>query len=215
MALLSQFGSRYAFLGVAVAGLTGIGSLAAGLLPWNWSISGTISSHRKRDWEHPLRVQILDTLDSNPGICYRRLQRNLDVANGTLRHHLDVLQAQRTVTTMPVNGRTCYYAGAPSQLEIIRHMHIEDEKAAQMMPVGLSQVQREVVTRLVQEPLPQSQAALARDISRSRASVNSAILVLRRRGILSCHDLDLADHLIGLRTGTLDYEWIDERKVAA
>ena len=215
MALLSQFGSRYAFLGVAVAGLTGIGSLAAGLLPWNWSISGTISSHRKRDWEHPLRVQILDTLDSNPGICYRRLQRNLDVANGTLRHHLDVLQAQRTVTTMPVNGRTCYYAGAPSQLEIIRHMHIEDEEAAQMMPVGLSQVQREVVTRLVQEPLPQSHAALARDISRSRASVNSAILVLRRRGILSCHVLDLADHLIGLRTGTLDYEWIDERKVAA
>ena len=215
MALLSQFGSRYAFLGTAVVGLTGIGSLASGLLPWNWSISGTISSPRQRDWEHPLRVQILDTLDSSPGICYRRLQRNLNVANGTLRHHLDVLQAQRTVTTMPVNGRTCYYAGAPSQLEIIRHMHIEDEKAAEMMPVGLSQVQREVVTRLVQEPLPQSQASLARDISRSRASVNSAVLVLRRRGILSCSILDLADHLIGLRTGTLDYEWIDERKVAA
>ena len=215
MALLSQFGSRYAFLGAAVAGLTGIGSPASGLLPWNWSISGAISSHRQRDWEHPLRVQILDTLGSNPGICYRRLQRNLNVANGTLRHHLDVLQTQRTVTTMPVNGRTCYYAGAPSQLEIIRHMQIEDEKAAEMMPVGLSQVQREVVTRLVQEPLPQSQASLARDISRSRASVNSAVLVLRRRGILSCSNLDLADHLIGLRTGTLDYEWIDERKVAA
>jgi len=215
MALLSQFGSRYAFLGAAVVGLTGIGSLASGLLPWNWSISGTISSQRQRDWEHPLRVQILDTLDSNPGICYRRLQRNLNVANGTLRHHLDVLRTQRTVTTMPVNGRTCYYAGAPSQLEIIRHMHIEDERAAEMMPVGLSQVQREVVTRLVQEPLPQSQASLARDISRSRASVNSAVLVLRRRGILSCNVLDLADHLIGLRTGTLDYEWIDERKVAA
>ena len=215
MALLSQFGSRYALLGVAVAGLTGIGSLATGLLPWNWSISGTISSHRQREWEHPLRVQILDTLDSNPGICYRRLQRNLNVANGTLRHHLDVLQAQRTVTTMPVNGRTCYYAGAPSQLEIIRHMHIGDERAAEMMPVGLSQVQREVVTRLVQEPLPKSQASLARDINRSRASVNSAVLVLRRRGILSSLDLDLADHLIGLRTGTLDYEWIDERKVAA
>lgn len=215
MALLSQFGSRNAVLITAVAGLTGVGSLAAGILPWNWTISGTINSHLRRDWEHPLRVQILDTLDTNPGICYRRLQRNLDVANGTLRHHLDVLQAQRTVTTMPVNGRTCYYAGAPSQLEIIRHMHIGDEEAAQMIPVGLSRVQREVVTRLVQEPLPQSQASLARDISRSRASVNSAVLVLRRRGILSCHDLDLAEHLIGLRTGTLDYEWIDERKVAA
>ncbi len=215
MALLSQFSTRYSVIGAAVAGITGIGALAAGVLPWNWSISGTISSHRQREWEHPLRVQILDTLDSNPGICYRRLQKNLDVANGTLRHHLDVLQSQRTVTTMPVNGRTCYYAGAPSQLEIIRHMHIEDERAAQMMPVGLSQVQREVVTRLVQEPLPESQASLARDINRSRASVNSAVLVLRRRGVLSSHHLDLADHLIGLRTGTLDYEWIDERKIAA
>ena len=215
MALLSQWSNRHAVLGVAIAGLTGIGSIATGLLPWNWSVSATISSPRSRDWEHPLRRQNLETLDSNPGICYRRLQKNLEVANGTLRHHLEVLKSQRTVTTMPVNGRTCYYAGAPSQLEIIRHMHIEDERAAQMMPVGLSQVQREVVTRLVQDPLPQSQASLARDINRSRASVNSAVLVLRRRGILSNQNLDLADHLIGLRTGVLDYEWIDERKVAA
>ncbi|MBT4059663.1 MAG: winged helix-turn-helix transcriptional regulator [Euryarchaeota archaeon] len=215
MALLKQIGSRHALLGVAVAGLTGIGSLATGFLPWNWSISGTISSSHSREWEHPLRRRILTTLESNPGICYRRLQKNLDVANGTLRHHLDVLQTQRTVTTMPVNGRTCYYAGAPSQIEILRDMKVEDEKAAEMLPVGLSQVQREVVTRLVQDPLPQSQASLARDISRSRASVNSAILVLRRRGILSCKNLDLADHLHGLRTGTLDYEWIDERPIAA
>jgi predicted transcriptional regulator len=215
MALLNQLGGRHALIGVAVAGLTGFGSLATSIFPWNWSISGTISSSHNRSWEHPLRSKILDALDSKPGICYRQLQRNLNVANGTLRHHLDVLQTQKTVTTIPVNGRTCYYAGAPSQIEILRDMNVEDDKAAEMLPVGLSQVQREVVTRLVQDPLPKSQASLARDISRSRASVNSAVLVLRRRGILSTQYLDLAEHLHGLRTGTLDYEWIDERPIAS
>lgn len=215
MALLKQFGSRHALVGIAVASLTGLGSLATGIMPWNWSASGAIASRPSNDWEHPLRRRILDTLECNPGICYRRLQKNLEVANGTLRHHLDVLHTQKTVTTMSVNGRTCYYAGAPSQIEILRDLKIEDEKAAEMLPVGLSQVQREVVTRLVQEPLPQSQASMARDLSRSRASVNSAVLVLRRRGILNCNKLDLADHLHGLKTGALDYEWIDERPVAA
>tara|TARA_A100001037_G_scaffold287835_1_gene297795 strand:+ start:787 stop:1434 length:648 start_codon:yes stop_codon:yes gene_type:complete len=215
MALLEQFGGRHALIAAGVAGLAGIGSLAVAAMPWNWFASGTISSPRRNAWEHPLRSRILNTLESNPGICYRQLQRQLEVANGTLRHHLDVLQGQRTVTTMAVNGRTCYYAGAPSQLEILRDMKVGDSRAAEMLPVGLSAVQREVVSRLAQEPLPPSQASLARDVGRSRASVNSAVLVLRRRGILANHKLDLADHLQGLRTGTLDYEWIDERSVAA
>lgn len=215
MALLQQFGGRHAIVGAVVAGVSGLGSLAVAAMPWNWFASGTITSSHHHRWEHPLRKRILTTLESNPGICYRNLQRTLDVANGTLRHHLDVLHSQHTVTTMAVNGRTCYYAGAPSQIEIVRHMEVCDEKAAEMMPTGLSAVQREVVSRLVQEPLPPSQASLARDINRSRASVNSAVMVLRRRGILACNHLDLADHLHGLRTGTLDYEWMDERQVAA
>ena len=215
MALLQQWGKNGGLLSLGFAGLAGFGTLAVGFLPWNWSITGTISSPRIPDWEHPLRKRILETLSTRPGICYRQLQKRLEVANGTLRHHLDVLQNQRTVTTMAVNGRTCYYAGAPSQLEVVRHMNIKDEKAAQIMPVGLSQVQKEVVTRLVQEPLPPSQAAMARDLNRSRASVNSAVLVLRRRGVLNSNRLDLASHLHGLRTGKLDYEWLDDRQVTA
>ncbi len=215
MALLQQFGGRHALFGVVVAGVSGIGAIASAALPWNWFASGTITSSHHHRWEHPLRARILSTLENSPGICYRNLQRSLQVANGTLRHHLDVLQSQHTVTTMSVNGRTCYYAGAPSQIEVVRHMQVGDEKAAEMLPTGLSQVQREVVTRLVQDPLPATQASLARDINRSRASVNSAIMVLRRRGILACNHLDLADHLHGLRTGSLDYEWIDERQIAA
>ena len=215
MALLQQWGKNGGLLSLGIAGLSGFGTLAVGFMPWNWSITGTISSPRIPDWEHPLRRRILEALSCQPGICYRQLQKRLDVANGTLRHHLDVLQMQSTVTTMGVNGRTCYYAGAPSQLEVVRHMNVRDDQAAEMLPVGLSQVQKEVVTRLVQEPLPPSQAAMARDLNRSRASVNSAVLVLRRRGVLDSNRLDLGTHLIGLRTGKLDYEWLDERSVAA
>jgi hypothetical protein len=56
---------------------------------------------------------------------------------------------------------------------------------------------------------------MARDLKRSRASVNSAVLVLRRRGVLNSNRLDLASHLHGLRTGKLDYEWLDDRQVVA
>ena len=214
MALLQQWRENHPMLGLGVAGLTagiaGIGVFANSLLPWNWAVRGAISAPHIAEWEHPLRRRILETLAINPGLCYRRLQGRLDVANGTLRHHLDVLVSQRTLTIFPVNGRSCYYAGAPSQLEIIKHLGVEDSRAAELLPVGLSQVQREVVARLVRDPLPQSQASMSRDLGRSRASVNSAVQVLRRRGILASSRLDLASHLQGLKTGRLDYEWLDE-----
>ena len=214
MALLQQWRENHPMLGAGVAGLTagitGLGLFANSLLPWNWVVRGAISSPHISEWEHPLRRRIIETLALNPGLCYRRLQSRLNAANGTLRHHLDVLVTQRTITIIPVNGRSCYYAGAPSQLEIVKHLNIEDERAAELLPVGLSQVQREVVARLVQDPLPPSQASMARDLGRSRASVNSALQVLRRRGIVASSRLDLAAHLQGLRTGALDYEWLDE-----
>ena len=73
----------------------------------------------------------------------------MDAANGTLRHHLRVLISERSVTVVPVNGRTCYYAGAPAQVEILEGTGVTDQAtAAAMLPVGLSDVQRKIVTRL-------------------------------------------------------------------
>ena len=98
---------------------------------------GTLAAPRDHAWEHPLRKRILNTLERSPGIHYRELQRQLDAANGTLRHHLDVLIKERTVTIMPVNGRTCYYAGAPAQVEILAGSGVTDQsRAAEMLPVG-------------------------------------------------------------------------------
>ena len=172
---------------------------------------GTLSAPRE-NWEHPVRARIMSTLNRSPGIHFRELQRRLDAANGTLRHHLDVLVAEKSVTTMSVNGRTCYYAGAPAQVEIIIGTGVTDDaRAASMLPVGLSELQQAVVARLTRSDAPRSQAALARDLGRSRSAVHSAVGVLRTRGIVTDGDLCLADHLHGLRTSRLEYNWLDLR----
>ncbi len=213
MALLEQWRSKRSWffdgLAVIAGGVMGLGGLLPMLVPVS---EGTLAAPHDHSWEHPLRRRILSTLERSPGIHYRELQRQLDAANGTLRHHLDVLISESSVTTISVNGRTCYYAGAPSQVEILAGTGVTDQtRAAEMLPVGLSTVQRKVVARLSRCPEPASQAELARDLGRSRASVHSAIGVLRQRGILSPSGLSLAPHLSGLQTSEVDYPWLDIR----
>ena len=194
----------------AIAGAAlGIGGSVQLLFP---AAQGTMIAHRETGWEHPLRLRIVDTLEKSPGIHFRELQRRLDAANGTLRHHLDILTKEGVVTIVPVNGRTCYYFGAPAQVEILEGTGVTDDvRAASMMPVGLSEVQKVVVARLTEQDSPESQAQLARDLGRSRASVHSAISVLRERGILKQSGLELAPHLNGLKRSSVDYPWLDIR----
>ena len=112
--------------------------------------------------------------------------------------------------------RTCYFAGAPSQVEVLRGMDVGESEAARKMPIGLSLVQRTIIDDIRINGIPRSQAALARRIGRSRASVHSAIKVLRRRGIMREDRLEMAPHLIDAEewqtSRTIDYEWSDERR---
>jgi predicted transcriptional regulator len=209
MALLQQWHRQRPWL---MAGVAALGASIGAVMPWNWGTSGVISTKVENPWEHPLRRRIIQVLERQPGLAYRELQRELGAANGTLRHHLDVLISNRSITVVPVNGRSCHYAGAPQQIEILREMNVGDaEKAARMMPVGLSGAQRMVVARLVKSPPPRSQAELSRELGRSRATIHSAIKVLRRRGIVHSHELKMAPHLEGLQSTSVQYEWLDER----
>ena len=105
MALLRQWISQRPWLAAGIAGATGglfgIGSSLSSLAFSRGGVDAKVS-----DFEHPLRRRILRTLDKNPGLCYRELQSNLSAANGTLRHHLDVLTSRRAITIISVNGRT-------------------------------------------------------------------------------------------------------------
>ena len=213
MALIEQWRSKRSIAvdGVIAlaAGVLSIGALVPAMVPP--TAQGTLSAPRE-NWENPVRARIMSTLNRSPGIHFRELQRRLDAANGTLRHHLDVLVTEKSVTTISVNGRTCYYAGAPAQVEILIGTGVTDDaRAASMLPVGLSELQQAVVARLTRSDSPRSQAALARDLGRSRSAVHSALGVLRTRGIVAEGELRLADHLSGLKTSKFEYNWLDLR----
>ena len=213
MALIEQLRSKRSIIVDGVIALAGgalsIGALVPAMVPP--AAQGTLSAPRE-NWENPVRARIMSTLNRSPGIHFRELQRRLDAANGTLRHHLDVLVAEKSVTTISVNGRTCYYAGAPAQVEILIGTGVTDDaRAASMLPVGLSELQQAVVARLTRSDSPRSQAALARDLGRSRSAVHSALGVLRTRGIVAEGELRLADHLSGLKTSKFEYNWLDLR----
>ena len=217
MALLEQWCRNYPvttdIFTAIVGGTLGFGSILPFIAPP--MIQGTIIAPRE-SYEHPLRSRIISTLVKSAGIQFRELQRQLDAANGTLRHHLRVLTNEKSVTTVSVNARTCYYAGAPAQVEILEGTGVTDEyRAASMLPVGLSGVQKSIVKQLSNSPEPASQAQLARDLGRSRASVHSAITVLRNRGILSEAGISLAPHINALHESKVDYPWLGIRQELA
>ena len=222
MALLTQWVRQRPWLAAGVAGLAGgISGIAHGIVAMASATSafalGSISTKRQST-EHPFRSRILRTLERHPGLCYRELQHELSAANGTLRHHLDVMQNHGNITVMPVNGRTCYFAGGPSQVELLQSVTSDQQRVASSLPIGLSTVQRQVIDDILEEGIPRSQAQLARRIGRTRASVHSAVKVLRRRGILREDVLNLASHIqvdAFRRSDRLTYQWNDGRRVQA
>ena len=199
MPLLQQWVRQRPWLaaGLAVsatglAGLSGGALAAAGAL--GLAVGGIAGSRPVDDATHPLRRRILTTLENHPGLCYRELQPSLGAANGTLRHHLDVLQGASRLTVMHVNGRTCYFAGPPESVELLQG-HVGMSRAAERLPIGLSLVQRSVILSIKEDGVPRSQSDLARRLGRTRASVHSAVKVLQRRGLLRQDTLALSPHL--------------------
>jgi len=222
MALLAQWTRQRPWLAAGIAGIAGgFAGIAHGIAAMASTASafafGSISTKRQSS-EHPFRSRILRTLERHPGLCYRELQNELSAANGTLRHHLDVMKNHGNITVMPVNGRTCYFAGGPSQVELLQSVSSDQQRIASSLPIGLSTVQKQVIDDILDEGIPRSQAQLARRIGRTRASVHSAVKVLRRRGILRQDVLNLASHIqidIFRRTDRLTYQWNDGRRVQA
>ncbi len=221
MPLLAQWTRQRPWLAAGFAGAaSGVVGLAGGIATMAGTVGamalGGISTRATASYEHPLRRRILTTLEARPGLCYRELQTVMNTANGTLRHHLDVLQTRQAVTVLPVNGRTCYFAGGPSQVEVLRSKVVGEERMAQQLPIGLSPVQRMILENIDREGVPRSQAELARRLGRTRATVHSAVKVLRRRGILREDRIELMSHIdLDIYTRAcrpVDYEYVDERR---
>jgi len=59
--------------------------------------------------EHPARELIMRRISDRPGIHYRALLRDLDMANGTLAFHLSRLEKAGCVKSLKAHGRKHFY----------------------------------------------------------------------------------------------------------
>ena len=72
----------------------------------------------------PARLRILAVVEESPGLGFRELVRRLDVASGTVAHHVRVLVRRGLVWTTRHDGRLLHFAGAPPD-EVGRRAAIE------------------------------------------------------------------------------------------
>jgi DNA-binding transcriptional ArsR family regulator len=109
-----------AFGAVAVTGATasaGVGGWAgwAALKKWGWlapglgGMAGFTRIDNDELLEHPLRSQIFEVIQSNPGIHASGLARQVGVGWGTITHHLEKLERGALVTTRRVNNQKCFF----------------------------------------------------------------------------------------------------------
>jgi len=109
-----------AFGAVAVTGATasaGIGSWAgwAALKKWGWvgpGLGGMAGFTRIDDselLEHPLRAQVFQVIQENPGIHASGLARQVGVGWGTITHHLEKLEKGQLVAVRKVNNQKCFF----------------------------------------------------------------------------------------------------------
>jgi DNA-binding transcriptional ArsR family regulator len=59
--------------------------------------------------EHPMRAQVFQVIQANPGIHASELSRKVGAGWGTITHHLEKLEKARLVTTRRVNNQKCYF----------------------------------------------------------------------------------------------------------
>ena len=160
MPLLAQWTRQRPWL---AAGLTGAASGVVGLAGGLATVASAVGamafggiSTRATTHEHPLRRRILSTLEARPGLCYRELQTVMNTANGTLRHHLDVLQTRRAVTSCRSMGGLLFCRWT-QPVEVLRSKVVGEERMAQQLPIGLSPVQRMILENIDREGVPRSQ----------------------------------------------------------
>jgi len=108
-----------AFAAMAAAGAASAAAASGwGLLSlarrfgWLLGGAGVAGFSRLEDDEllkHPMRAQVFQVIQGNPGIHASELGRRMGTGWGTIVHHLDKLEKGRLVTVRKVNNQKCYF----------------------------------------------------------------------------------------------------------
>lgn len=82
---------------------------------WKWLVLLPGFSRLEKDevLVHAKRDQLYQFIRSNPGPSFSDLRRELDLSNGTLVHHLRILESQEYVKTVRDGFRTRFYVRGP------------------------------------------------------------------------------------------------------
>jgi DNA-binding MarR family transcriptional regulator len=102
----------------------GIGAVGAGLalgteyfrykaLKWLVLVPGFTRLEKDEVLEHSKRDELYKFIKTNPGPSFSDLRRELDLSNGTLVHHLRILEAQEYVKPVRDGFRTRFYIRGP------------------------------------------------------------------------------------------------------
>jgi predicted transcriptional regulator len=76
---------------------------------WLLGLAGFSRIEDSQLLEHPLRAQVFQVIQNNPGIHASELARKVGVGWGTIVHHLDKLEKGRLVTTRRVQNQKCFF----------------------------------------------------------------------------------------------------------
>jgi DNA-binding MarR family transcriptional regulator len=117
--------------------------------------------------EHKVRAQILDHINQNPGIHYRKILNDLDLQMGVLTHHLNMLERQQYIKSLQDSMyRRFYPLHAPINKGLI-----------------LSDVQERILEIIRKRP-GISQAEIARNLNLAKKVVNYHIKILSDAGFV-------------------------------
>jgi len=129
----------------AAAGLTAVavvGFLAVG--PWRRLLRGLVLTplgalftRIKGDelLEHPLRAEIVQAVETEPGIHYQALVRAVGKGNGVLEHHLRMLTSAGLLKERAAAGYTCYFPAATDRRMMDVHAVLKSSVARRVLDV--------------------------------------------------------------------------------
>lgn len=116
---------------------------------------------REQLLEHKVRAEILEHINSNPGIHYRKLLNDLDLQTGVLTHHLNMLERQMFIRSLQDSMyRRFYPVSTPINNKLI-----------------LSEVQQNILKTIRAQP-GISQAEIGRQLNHAKKVVSYHVKIL-------------------------------------
>lgn len=87
--------------------------------------------------DHPVRSQVMQAIEAEPGIHYQALVRAVEKGNGVLEHHLRMLRSAGLVKERAASGYTCYFPARTDRRVMDAHAVLKSDVARRVLDICL------------------------------------------------------------------------------